>query len=178
MALAQTNLIPALLEDARIYKDGYVLLGVGNIELPSIEYMSETLSGFGLGGEIEVPVKGNFKSMTVKIKWNTVEPEAVQLLETTAHHLDIRGSVEKVDAGTGEFLDLPVKLVLQAAPKTNSLGTMEPAKKMDGETELEVTYLKLWINGVEEMEIDKLNFICRIQGTDLLQVMRINLGMI
>ena len=55
---------------------------------------------------------------------------------------------------------------------------MEPAKTMDGETELEVTYLKLWINGVEQMEIDKLNLICNIQGTDLLQVLRINLGMI
>ena len=178
MALAQTNLIPALLTDARFYKDGFVLLGVGNIELPNIEYMTETLSGFGLGGEVEVPVKGHFKSMTVKIKWNTVEPEAIQLLETTAHHLDMRGSVEKVAAGSGKFLDLPVKLVLQASPKTGGLGSMEPAKKMDGETELEVTYLKLWINGIEQIEIDKLNLICKVQGTDLLQILRINLGMI
>ena len=83
-----------------------------------------------------------------------------------------------MDAGTGEFLDLPVKLVLQAAPKTGGLGSMEPAKKMDGETELEVTYLKLWINGAEQVEIDKLNLICKVQGTDLLQILRINLGMI
>lgn len=178
MALAKTNLIPALLSDARIYNEGSVLLGTGSVELPSLEYMTETLTGFALGGEVEVPVKGHFKSMKCKIAWNVVEPAGVQLLVPQAHHLDVRGSIQKQDAGTGEFVDEPVKVVMQAMPKATGIGKMEPGKKMDSETELEVTYIKMWIGGLEQLEIDKMNFICKIEGTDLLQALRINLGMI
>ncbi len=176
-ALAITNPIPAVLTNAKIYREGLDQLGVGNLELPAFEAMTESITGLGIAGEMEMPVKGHFKSMSVKLTWNTINDNAVSLLEPKAHHLDIRGSIQEYDPGTGLFVDKPVKVVVRSLPKSNGIGKWEPGKKMDPETTLEVAYLKLWMNGQERVEVDKFNFIFRINGQDMLADVRKNLGM-
>ena len=47
---------------------------------------------------------------------------------------------------------------------------------MEPESEFELTYLKMSINGEDVLEIDKINFICMIKGTDYLQTVRSQLG--
>lgn len=172
-----TNVIPALLTDARIYKDGDVLLGVGSIELPSFEYATETITGLGIAGEVDAPVVGHLKGLTLKIKWNTTSEKAASLLEPVAHHLDIRGSVQKYDAGSGTYDHEPVKVVIKGPPKNVGMGKMEPGKKMEPETEIEAYYLKLWQNGKELVEVDKFNYVFRVLGVDALSKIRANLGM-
>ena len=176
-ALATTNPSPALLTNAKIYREGADQLGVATVEIPSFSFMNETISGFGIAGEIEMPVAGHFGSMTMKITWNTVNDDAASLLEPKAHHLDIRASVQEYDSGTGTFIQRPVKILVQAIPKSTGVGKLEPAKKMEGETELEITYLKLWINGQERIEFDKFNFIFSVNGEDKLAGVRENMGM-
>lgn len=102
---------------------------------------------------------------------------AVTLLAPKTHQLDVRASVQKFDAGNGEFGTDAVKLVARTVPKKFGVGKTEPGKKMDSETELEVNYLKLSQGGKELVEIDKLNFICTIAGTDYLAQVRGDLGM-
>ena len=48
---------------------------------------------------------------------------------------------------------------------------------MEPETELEIYYYKLWLGGRELVEVDKLNFIFRLNGADMLAEVRANLGM-
>jgi P2 family phage contractile tail tube protein len=172
-----TNPIPALLTNAKIYRDGADQLGVGTVELPNFEFMTESIAGLGIGGEMDMPVVGHFKSMTVKITWNTVNDNTVSLLKPQAHHLDVRGSIQEYDAGAGNFIHKPVKVVTRAIPKTSGIGKFEPGKKMDPETEMEVSYLKLWIGGQERVEVDKFNLIFRVNGVDSLAAVRTNLGM-
>ncbi len=172
-----TNPIPALLTNAKIYRDGADQLGAGTLELPNFEFMTESITGLGIGGEMDMPVIGHFKSMSVKITWNTVSAQAVGLLLPQAHHLDIRGSIQEYDAGTGTFVNKAVKVLVRAMPKTSGIGKFEPGKKMDPETEMEVSYLKLWLGGQERVEVDKFNMIFRVNGTDILTEVRANLGM-
>ena len=153
------------------------LLGVADIELPSLEYVTESMSGLGIAGELDTPVIGHFKAISLKLKWNTVNENAVILLAPKTHQLDIRASVQKFDAGNGEFGTDAVKRVARTVPKKFGVGKAEPGKKMDSETELEVNYLKLSQGGKELVEIDKLNFICTIAGTDYLAQVRGDLGM-
>lgn len=176
-ALAVTNPIPGVLNNAKVYREGLDQVGVANLELPNFESLTENLGGLGIAGEIEMPVKGHFKSMAVKLTWNTVNDNAIDLLEPKAHHLDIRGSLQEYDPGTGEFVDKPVKVVVRSIPKTNGIGKWEPGKKMDPETTLEVAYIKLWIGGQERVELDKFNFIYRVNGRDMLSGVRANLGL-
>lgn len=175
--LPSSNLIPAVLTNARVYKDGGALLGVASVDMPDFEFMTESMAGFGIAGEVDMPIQGHFKSMSIKLKWNTTTKDAMQLLTMEAHQLDIRGNIQKHDAGTGKFVDEAIKVLVKGAPKKIGVGKFEPAKKMDPETELEVTYVKIWQGGTELVELDKLNFIFRVLGVDKMAQIRANLGM-
>lgn len=174
--LPSSNIIPALLTDAAVYKDGVGQLGVASIELPDFEYMTESIAGLGIAGEVDAPVVGHFKAMTVKLKWNTTTPSATSLLAPEAHQLEIYASVQQYDAGSGTYVHQPVKVLVKAPPKKIGIGKMEPAKKMEPETELEVYYIKLWQGGEEMVELDKFNYIFSVLGKDYLANIRANLG--
>ena len=175
--LPATNLIPAVLTNAKVYKDGVDQLGVATVEAPDFEYLTESLTGLGIAGEMDVPVAGHFKAQTLKIKWNTVNDKAVVLMQPIAHHIEVRGNIQQLDTGSGKFVNKAVKIVAKSMPKKIGIGKFEPGKKMDSETELEIYYYKLWIGGVELVELDKLNFIFVLNGVDQLAEVRANLGM-
>lgn len=175
--LPKTNTIPTLLTNAKIYNDGDELFGVGDVEVPTFEYMTETLTGLGIGGETDVPVLGHFKSFTSKIKWNAPTEKTFELLKPKAHHLDVRGNIQEYDAGTGEYANKAFKMIMRGTPSKGSSGKVEAGKKMEGESEFNVSYVKLWIGGNEVMEVDIFNFICKINGEDSLDEVRKNMGM-
>lgn len=175
--LPSSNLIPAVLTNARVYKDGATLLGVASVDMPDFEFMTESMAGFGIAGEVDMPIQGHFKSMSIKLKWNTTTKDAIQLLAMEGHQIDIRGNIQKYDAGTGKFVDEAIKVLVKGSPKKVGVGKFEPAKKMDPETELEITYIKIWQGGGELVELDKLNFIFRVLGIDKMVNIRANLGM-
>lgn len=55
--------------------------------------------------------------------------------------------------------------------------SLQVAKATDSENEFEVLYIKLFIDGKEVLEIDKLNFICIFDGEDILKSVRDDLGL-
>ena len=150
--LPLTGGIPAVLTNAKIYRDGIDLLGVASVELPDFEYLTESLTGLGISGEMDIPVAGQFKALPLKIKWNVPTASATSLLEAVGHYLEARGSIQQLDPGTGTFVQKAFKLVSKAMPKKV-------------------------IDGTELVEIGKFDFICRINGVDVLADVRNNLGM-
>ncbi len=176
--LPSSNLVPDKLINAKIYLEGRTdLLGTADVELPSLDYMTESITGLGLAGEIETPTIGHFQSLPFSFSWNVINEKATGLLAPKAHHLDIRASIQKYDGGTGELINKPVKVLLRGLPKKVSLGKLEPGKQMENSTELECVYVKMWIDGEVVLEIDKFNFICNINGEDALASVRSDLGM-
>lgn len=177
VSLPAANLIPDKLVNAKVYYEGKTeLLGTADAELPSLEYITETLSGLGLAGEIETPVMGHLKGLPFKFKWNVPNKQALSLLKTTTHHLEVYASIQYLDAAGGKLEPQQCKVVLRGLPKKVGLGKLEAAKKMDSETELECSYIKMWLEGEEVLEIDKFNFVCRIMGEDMLEKVRRDLG--
>jgi len=170
------NTIPSVLINAKVYNSGKVLLGQANCELGDFEFMTESLTGLGLAGELDMPVLGHFKSLTLKLKWNTVCQEAVELLAPKTHQLAIYASLQNWDADEGRFVPVPCRVNCLATPKKGGAGKFEVGKKMEPESEFELTYLKMSINGKEAVEIDKINFKCMIDGVDYLADVRSHLG--
>ncbi|MDR0477512.1 MAG: phage major tail tube protein, partial [Desulfobulbaceae bacterium] len=157
--LPSANRIPDKLINAKVYYEGSAeLLGIGNAELPSLEYITEALSGLGIAGEVETPVMGHFKDLPFKFSWHVPNKQAISLLASTTHHLEVYASIQHHDAGSGELVSEAVKVVLRGMPKKVGIGKIEPAKKMESETELSCGYIKMWIGGDEVLEIDKFNF--------------------
>jgi phage tail tube protein FII len=66
--------------------------------------------------------------------------------------------------------------VVKAIPKKASLGKFDMGAGQDSSWEGEVVYLKFSIDGDAKVEIDKYNFICVINGEDMLADVRAGLG--
>lgn len=175
--LPATNLIPTLLTNAKVYRDGKDLLGIADLELPDFEYMTESMAGLGVMGEIDMPVIGHFKSMSARLKWNTLTTANTALVLTERQNLDVRGSIQIADGGTGNIINQAIKALLLGWPKKSGVGKFEPGKKLEPETEMEIQYLKIWLGGKELIEVDKLNFSFKVEGVEQMAEIRTNMGM-
>lgn len=159
------------------YLDGTEYLGTVDVELPNLEAMTDTVSGAGIAGELDSPVLGHYGSMSVTLNWRTLSRSQFRLARQRSHALDFRGAQQVFDAATGQYNSQSVKVTVRGIPKNTNLGTFAPATTTDSSNELEVTYLKVEIDGIRIVEIDKLNFIAFIDGEDVLKTVRQQLGM-
>lgn len=171
------NKIPERLINYNAYSKNNTLYGMATVELPELEAMSETVTGAGIAGEVESPTLGQYASMTATFTWRTIERAAFELSTPGSHNVDLRGSQQVYNAGTGTYDTSAVRVSLLVTPKNTSLGSFEPGAQTDTEQEFEVLYIKMWIDGKEVLEIDKFNYIVRFNGKDVLAKVRRDLGM-
>lgn len=172
-----SNQIPERLINFTVYDEGNRIIGIADAKLPSIEMMTETVGGAGIAGEIETGTLGHYKSMSVSLKWRTLSTSGANLFISASHQVDFRGSQQVYDAGTGKYKTVPVRASMKLNPKKFDLGSLQVAKATDSENEFEVMYIKLFIDGKAVLEIDKLNFICILNGEDILRTVRDDLGL-
>ena len=177
MSVPGANRVPERLSNFRLYNEAEDLLGTTDIELPGLNYMSDEIQGAGMAGKVESPVVGHFDSMTTTINWRTIEKKATQLMETKAHLLTARGAVQNYNASDGVWQFVPVRCVMRVMPKGLNLGKFEVGATTDTSTEFEVIYLKLFIDEKEVIELDKFNYICKINGKDVLASVRKAIGL-
>lgn len=171
------NAVRDKLTDFTIFKDGQQKLGTADITLPSIEYMTETLKGPGISGEVEMPTMGQTSSMEMNITWRTLNEDVTKLHAPKAHDLECRGAIAHYDSSTSEIHQIPVSIRVRGIPKKLELGKLETAATMDSSNTLELVYLKETYDGVTKIEIDKFARIFKINGTDYLAEVRAALGL-
>lgn len=175
--MAGQNKVPERLVNFTVFDENDNRLGVATVDLPEIALMTDTVSGSGIAGEIDTPVLGHYQPMTATLHWRTIEAESVKFLTQKSHQLQFRGSQQVYDAGQGALVTVPVRAVMKLTPKRYALGSLEPGATVEGENEFEVTYIKLFVDGDEVLEIDKYNFISKINGEDSLESVRQDLGL-
>ena len=171
------NNIPDKLINFMCYDDGNVMIGIADVALPDLAYMTESMQGAGIAGEIDAPTLGHFQSLTATINWRSLIKENVTYIAPKTYHFDFRGSVQIYDPNSGEFTTQSLKCVMKVLPKNLNLGNLNVASQMGTSGGLEIVYLKIEIAEKEVVEIDKLSFICRIDGTDYLEKVRKDMGM-
>lgn len=171
------NVVPEKLINFRVYQDGNDLLGVADVELPSLEAMTETVKGAGIAGEVDSPVLGHYGSMTLKLNWRTVVKPTIHLSAPKSHALELRGANQLYDAGAGEYKVSALKITARGMPKSTELGKLDVGTTGDAGNEFELTYIKISIDGRTYAEIDKFNYICVIDGVDYLKGVRQALGL-
>ena len=90
------NMVPELLNAYNVYLgDENDLLGVsGEVELPEMEALTETIEVAGVLGELEAPATGQFGSSTIKIPFAILHEDVFKLVDTTKIlKITLRGSV-------------------------------------------------------------------------------------
>ncbi|WP_300807638.1 phage major tail tube protein [uncultured Desulfovibrio sp.] len=162
----------------RVYHNGTDFIGIATLELPQIAYMTETLSGSGIAGEIENPTIGITQSISVKATFTSITPEVFETLDWTQNALyECWSALQVTDDATGQRSSVPYRVNFVGRLKGFPLGSMEQGKKHGNELELEVTRLEVMLDGQEKLLIDKLNFLHRVNGTDMLGTVRAQIGM-
>lgn len=172
-----SNKMAEKLINFRVYNDSKDLIGTADVDLPELEAMTDTVKGAGIAGEIDVPILGHYSSMGLTINWRTFNDNTMTLAKPMAHQLELRGAVQVYDAGTGAYSTVAQKVVVKVVPKKTGLGKLDVGVGQDSSSEFECTYIKIWIDGSEKFELDKYNYICKIDGDDFLKETRDALGL-
>jgi P2 family phage contractile tail tube protein len=168
--------VPDKLINFKCYNDGGDMIGIADVVMPNLAYMTESMQGAGIAGEIDSPTVGHFQSLTTTINWRSLVEENIHFTAPITYHFDFRGSVSRYNEDTGEFEPRAIKAVMRVKPKNFNLGNLGVATQMGTNAEFEVIYLNFSIEGKEWVEIDKFSFICRIDGVDYLAKTRKDLG--
>lgn len=159
-----------------VYEDANEYLGMAVATLPSIEFLTQELSGAGIAGSVEEVIAGHLSAMTATLNFRTVCASAVRLLEPRIHRIDLRVAQQQTDSRTSATEITSLKHVMRVKPKKMSLGKAAAASAADVSGEYAVSYYALYMDGEKNTEIDPLNFICVINGTDYLAQVRRALG--
>jgi len=170
------NNVPEKLMNFTAYLNGDERLGTVDAELPSLEALTDTVKGAGIAGELDMPVRGHYGSMSLKLNWRTLDVPVIRLSSQKVHAIDLWGNQQIFDPSEG-YIDQSVKVSIRGVPKTTELGKFEVGAVTGSANELEVTYIKIEIGGKRILEIDKFNFIAFIDGEDVFEVARKNLGL-
>jgi len=171
------NIVGEKLINFEVYAENLRQLGLADVELPTLEALSESIKGAGIAGELDSPTVGHYGPMSTTLKWRVTEDGALKLTAPKVHALELRGAIQRFNAATGAFDVLPVKIVMRVIPKSAPLGTMAPAAAMEPSMEFSLRYLKVFLAGRAKVEIDPLNFVCVIDGVDYLATTRSALGL-
>ena len=159
-----------------LYEDNNEFLGIVKADLPDISWITQSINGAGIAGNIDAVILGHLDAMTLGLGFRTVTQEAIKLNEPRRHNLDLRVAQQDEDTVAGALKVRAVKHVLVVIPKSYKAGSVAPASGSDGSGEYAVRYWATYIDGVKTLEIDPLNYIAYVNGTDYLSGVRAALG--
>lgn len=167
--MISNNYIPEKVNDYNVYQDGAKLIGLAaDVELPSIKMKTSTIEGVGVGGEIDSPTIGQFESLEAKMKFNTLYSSATDLMNPiNTVNLTLRAAQQVYDK-TGGYAFKGLRIVMGGRVKEFNPGTVKKGDTMDAETTLELTYYMIEVDGEQVVEVDKLNGVYKVNGSDML----------
>lgn len=169
------DVLPSAISNLNAYIGGQLIGVTGEITLPDLDYMTASISGAGMGGEIDMPLVGMFPSLTMEIPFATLCDGSFSFLTLNGQQLTLRGNNQRFDVSTGGYKNESLRIVVGGIPKGLKPGKLGQASTMDGSNSLEVTYLKIEVGGAEMLELDKLNFVYKAGGVDLLAEVKNNI---
>lgn len=169
-----SNLIPEIINKYNCYSNGNRFIGVtGQTTLPSMDTITETITGAGILGTYETSSPGQFGSLEQEVPFRNLDDDIFSLMNPSEPvDLTLRGSEQLTDTGTGALTYRPVRIVERGRLKSFNPGKLEDGKAMEASVKLEVFYLLIEVNGESKLEYDKLNSIFTINGKDQLEKIR------
>lgn len=171
MAIAN---IPEIISDYNLYLNGRKLIGTtGEVSLPDLEIMSETISGPGILGEYETGAPGRFGSMEQEIPFRVLSADVFKLIEVDRPlELVLRAAQQFTSGLTGALDQMGMRIVFRGRCKSLVPGTVKQGGMMESSIKIELTYYMVELSGERKIELDKLNGVYVVNGRDLLAKIR------
>lgn len=162
-------MLPEKVVDYNVYSDTQKLLGIsGEVALPNLEAMSETVSGAGILGEFDSPNIGHFGAMTIELTFKTLFDTSFNLAKNDGKPIILRAAQMGRDLTGGKIQERGLKITIKGPSKGVNLGKLAKGAATETVNTIEVLYLKVEENGKVLLELDKLNYIYILNGVDML----------
>lgn len=177
MALTGPGIIPEKVVNYMLYVDGSKSeTALVDADLPDIQFMSETISGAGIAGEIDSTTLGHIQAMTMGLNFRTLIDENYNMLEQRAYALEFKAGLQSSDQSNGKLVTGKYRIMVKGYPKGFTQGKLSVGKPTDSKQEFSVNYMKVEYDGQEVFEVDKTNMIFKVNGTDYLTEIRAAMG--
>lgn len=172
------NQINELITDWRAYLDGKTdMYGAKEIEFPDFKNLTTDIEGIGIAGKINAPVHGHFDSMETTIKWQVPNKMSLALFGGKPVSIEAYGDIQGFNSGETAYTHDQLYVSIRGRIKSAKPGTMKAGDAMESETVIETHYLKVEYGGSVLCEIDKYGYKAVIDGVDVLEEVRKNIGM-
>ena len=159
-----------------VYEDSVNLLGIAKATLPNVAFLSQTVAGAGIAGNIDAVLVGMVEAMSMTLNFRSATDAAASLAAPRKHNIDLRVAEQYWDtAGVAKEVQAD-KYVMVVFPKNTTPGSVAPASAADTSGEYSVYYYAAYKDGKKLWEIDPYNQICEIDGVDYLAPVRTALG--
>ena len=158
-----------------VYEQNKEMLGIAEVSLPSLEFMTQTVNGSGIAGEFESILIGQMKAMEITFKWLTLTKRGIETSTPERHTWELR-EVQQTVSNTGALEPTGVKHIIRGLPKKMDGGSLKPHSTSDPNTVASVLYWAAYREGKKMFELDPLNDVCYMNGTDYLKKVRKALG--
>ena len=166
--------IPSKINSFNVYKDGTRLIGISEeVTLPDFGSLTETLSAPGTPAEADDPTLPPFPSVDMETPFRTMDSDLFILSDDISSvTVTLRGSIQYTVNETGATAFKPMRIVVRGKNKGITGGKAKQGSGTSSSIKLEILYILIEIDSVIEIELDKLNFIYKVHGKDLLEKVR------
>ncbi|MDO5784726.1 MAG: phage major tail tube protein [Eubacteriales bacterium] len=164
-------MIDASVIQYKLYEENEEFIGITQADLPTLEYITTTVNGSGIAGEIETPLIGQMKAMSITLKHTVLSRKGISLSSPRIHTWELREFQQGIET-SGEQKVTNVKHVFKVFPKQMDGGSLKTASTSDPNTVASVLYWAEYRDGEKVMELDPLNNICYVDGVDYLAPLR------
>lgn len=166
--------VPEVINNYNVYSNGNILVGVsGEVTLPSLDPITEEVSGAGILGSYETSIVGHYGSMTQEVPFRILDNDVFSIMNPNALvDLTFRASAQSTVKSTGAVDYKGMRIVERGRFKSFTPGKYAQGKQMESVVTLELLYILIEVDGKKMLEYDKLNSVFVVNDKDLLEKVR------
>jgi P2 family phage contractile tail tube protein len=168
-------MLPSVLKNFNIFNDGQSYMGIADeVKLPKLKRKMDELRAGGMNGPVKVDLGQEGLEMEftcagidkgVLVQYAKAKVDGVMLRFAGAYQRDDTAAVQAVE------------IVVRGRHEEIDPGDAKAGDKGKTTVKSTLSYYKLSIDGKEVIEIDLLNFIEKVDGTDMLAAQRKAIGL-
>ena len=142
-----------------VYKSGKQLIGVaGELTLPEVTNLTDTMEGAGTGGNMDIPVIGLLDDMEMQIGFMSLcEDIFLDHGPNGGNRSDSEWSLARDKCRKRSCAVPECSISVRGILKQFSPGTMKSGGRMDSSVTLGLSYYKIVLGNKTMLEIDRLN---------------------
>lgn len=168
--------LPKKLKHMNLFNEGESYMGqCGSVTLPKLTRKLEAWRGAGMDGAAKVDLG---MGDDLDLEWTLGGVDLTVLKQygaVSANGIGLRfaGSYQQDDTGD----TIPVEVVVRGRHEEIDMGEAKPGDDTEHKIKTALTYYKLSVDGEEVIEIDTLAMIFTVNGKDMMEAHRRNIGL-